>query len=204
MSFSLLATLTGLVQSFGYVGIFVLMTLESALIPIPSEITMPFGGVLASRGILQLWFVVLAGTIGNVAGSLIGYYIGFFLEETVLLKWIRSYGKFLLVREKDYHTAARWFTHYGNRAVFFSRLLPAVRTYISLAAGAFRMPLKPFVAYTFAGSFLWCASLSVAGYYLGTQWINIGPIFNRLQYGVIFCVLIGLGYFVYYKLRHRR
>jgi membrane protein DedA with SNARE-associated domain len=198
------AMLTHLIQSFGYLGVFVLMTLESALIPIPSEVTMPFAGFLSDQGTLQFWIVVLVGAVGNVMGSLIGYYVGYFIEETVLMRWIRSYGRFILITEEDYTTAASWFTRYGNGIVFFSRLLPAIRTFISLPAGVFRMNLGKFVIYTFAGSLLWSAFLTAIGYYLGSQWASIGPIFSKIQYLIIACVLIGIGYFVYRKVRHIR
>ncbi len=99
------ATIIHLISTTGYVGIFILMFLESALIPIPSEITMPFSGFLVSTGELNFILVVLVGTLANLAGSLLAYYIGFKLEETVLLSWIRKYGRFILLSEHDYHRA---------------------------------------------------------------------------------------------------
>src|SRR5258708_34512397 len=112
-----------LIQSAGYFGIFILMTLESLLLPIPSEVTMPFGGFLAQQGHLNFWGVVFAGTIGNVIGSLIAYAIGFFLEEKVVLNLIKKYGKFILISEHEYKRAMHWFQKYGNPIAFFSRLL---------------------------------------------------------------------------------
>lgn len=196
--------LTHLVSSYGYLAVFVLMTLESALIPIPSEVTMPFAGFLASQGSLSLWLVVFLGATGNVLGSLMGYAIGFVLEEHLLLGWIRRYGRYLLVSEHDYARAAGWFTRYGSPTVFFSRLLPAVRTFISLPAGVFRMPLATFSFYTFVGSLLWSGFLAWIGYYLGSQWDHIGPIFSKLQYGVVAVFLLVIGYYVYRKTRAAR
>lgn len=194
-----------LIQSSGYAGVFVLMTLESALIPIPSEVTMPFAGFLANKGVLSLPIVIIVGAIGNVAGSLIGYYIGYFLEESVLLRWIKKYGKFLLVTEDDYTKSKKWFTKYGQGVVFFSRLLPAVRTFISLPAGAFAMDVKKFTLFTFIGSLMWSALLAWIGYYLGSKWQSLGPILNKFHY-VIAAALIGLAaLYVYHKLhRHKK
>ena len=110
-----------LIQSTGYVGIFVLMTLESALIPLPSEITMPFAGFLVQQGKLSFWFVVFAGAFGNLIGSLIAYGLGYYLEEHVILKHIRKYGKFLLITEHEYERSLHWLRKYGDAVAFFSR-----------------------------------------------------------------------------------
>src|SRR3972149_3085847 len=118
----------GFIESTKYLGIFVLMTLESALIPIPSEITMPFSGFLASQGKLSFWPIVFVGTLANLAGSYIAYYIGYFLEETILLNLIRKYGKLILLSEHDYERAHKWFIKYGDKIIFISRLLPGIRT----------------------------------------------------------------------------
>ena len=108
-----------LISSTGYVGIFILMALESALIPIPSEITMPFAGFLASKGQLSFTLIVIVGTLANVAGSLAAYYIGYVLEETVLLGIIKKYGKFVLLSEHEYNRARKWFEKYGDKIIFF-------------------------------------------------------------------------------------
>ncbi len=196
--------LTHLISVYGYLAVFVLMTLESALIPIPSEVTMSFAGFLASRGMFSLWGVAVVGAVGNVLGSLIGYYIGYALEEHVLLGWIRRYGRFLLVSEKDYERAALWFSTFGAPTVFFSRLLPGIRTFISLPAGVFRMKLWTFSLYTFVGSLLWSGLLTWVGYYLGSQWSRIEPVFSRLQYGIAALVVVAVTYYAYRKMRDRR
>lgn len=193
--------LTYLIQSFGYLAVFILMTLESVFIPIPSEVTMPFAGYLASQGTLNFWYVILAGAFGNLAGSLAGYYIGYLLEESVLIGWIRRYGKYLLVRESDYHRGAIWFTKYGSAAVFFSRLLPVVRTYISLPAGMFEMNVVRFSLYTFIGSLLWSGFLTWIGYALGNQWGNAASLVKPLEYGVIACTILLAGYFLYRRMQ---
>lgn len=193
--------LTHLIQSFGYLAVFILMTLESVFIPIPSEVTMPFAGFLASQGTLNLWFVILAGALGNLVGSLAGYYIGYLLEESVLISWIRKYGKYLLIRESDYHHGAAWFMKYGGAAVFFSRLLPAVRTYVSLPAGMFEMNIGKFSLYTFVGSLLWSGFLTWIGYVLGNQWGSVGNLVKPLEYFVIACFALFVCYFVYRRTR---
>jgi membrane protein DedA with SNARE-associated domain len=204
MTLHLLSNPTGLIQSLGYVGVFILMTLESACIPIPSEITMAFAGYLASQGSLQLWAVILTGALGNLAGSLIAYSIGYILEESVLLGWIRRYGKFVLISEADYTKAASRFVSYGSSIVFFSRLLPVVRTFISLPAGMFEMDIKKFITYTFLGSLAWSTLLTLVGYYLASQWQSIGPVFSKVQYALIALILVGVGYYIYHKLRPKK
>lgn len=197
-------TIIHFIQSLGYMGVFVLMTLESALIPIPSEVTMPFAGFMVSQGTLVFWLVVLVGALGNLVGSLIGYYIGYFLEESVLLRLIRRFGKFVLISEEDYTKSASWFNKYGNRVVFFSRLLPAVRTFISLPAGMFKMNIWKFSLYTFLGSLIWSGLLTYIGFYLGSKWETLGPIFSKLHYVIIALVLILIGYFIYRKVGKSR
>lgn len=178
-----------LISSMGYVGVFILMTLESALIPIPSEVTMPFAGFLVHSKELLFPVVVLIGALGNLVGSLIGYYIGFILEENVLVSLIRKYGKFILLTEHDYRTSEHWFRKYGAQVVFFSRLIPGIRTFISLPAGMFEMNIWKFSLYTFIGSLIWSTILTGVGFYLGSKWDTLGPIFSKFHV-IIFIALI--------------
>lgn len=197
------SSITKLIASVGYKGIFLLMTLESTLIPIPSEITMPFGGFLVSNGTLLFSLVVLAGTVGNLVGSLISYYIGHVLGEENVLRLISKYGKFVLLSVEDYKKSSAWFNRYGASVVFFSRLLPAVRTFISLPVGVFKMNIWKFSLYTFLGSLIWSIILTAIGFYLGSNWDTIGPIFSKLHY-VIAALVIGLvGYYFYRKMGKR-
>ena len=183
-----------LIQSTGYLGIFILMTLESALIPIPSEITMPFSGFLVAKGNLSFIPVVLAGAIGNLVGSLIAYYIGYFLEENIIVKNIRKYGKLILVNEHDLDRANRWFKKYGDSIVFFSRLLPAVRTFISLPAGIFEMNIWKFSSYTLVGSIIWSIFLTYIGFYFQSRWNVLEQYFRKFDFIIlgiiIFFILI--------------
>lgn len=177
------------------------MALESCLIPIPSEVTMPFAGFLASTGNLSLALIVFVGALGNLAGSIVAYYIGYFLEENVLLNLIKKYGKIILVTEHDYHTANKWFTKYGSGVVFFSRVLPAVRTFISLPAGMFEMNIAKFSLFTFIGSLIWSAVLTYIGYSLGKNWQSLGPIFRKFDIVIVVAVLILIILYINHKLK---
>lgn len=190
-----------LISQMGYLAIFILMTLESALLPIPSEVTMPFGGFLAQQGQLNFWLVVLIGALGNLTGSLIAYAIGFFLEESLILRLIKQYGKFVLISEDEYKIAVRWFGKYGNPIAFFSRLLPAVRTFISLPAGLAEMNLLQFSFFTFVGSFLWSAVLTWIGFSLGKNWNSLEPIFKKFQYAIIAVVVLAVLWYINHKLK---
>ncbi len=190
-----------LIQSYGYVGVFILMTLESALIPIPSEITMPFAGFLVYRGIMSFELVVFIGAGANVVGSLIAYYIGYFFPEEVLLKWIRTYGKFLLIKEGDYKKSRAWFEKWGNGVAFFSRLLPGVRTFVSLPAGIFKINIWKFIIYTFVGSLIWSIILTYIGFYLGAQWTTIQIVFEKFHIAIILSAFVLVGYFVHHQLK---
>jgi membrane protein DedA with SNARE-associated domain len=154
------------VGDWGYPAIFVLMTLESACIPIPSEVTMPVGGLLASSGRLELWAVGLVGALANLAGSLLAYAVGATGGRAIVLRW----GRYVRIRPHDLDRAEKWFGTYGDRAVFWSRLLPVVRTFISLPAGAARMQLGRFSVYSFLGCMPWSFGLAYGGFVLGRNW----------------------------------
>lgn len=190
-----------LIHSTGYFGIFVLMALESVLIPIPSEVTMPFSGFLAQQGVLNVWIVIIVGTIANLAGSLLAYWIGFVLEETVLLNLIKKYGKFILVDEHDYNRANKWFDKYGDKIVFVSRLLPGVRTIISLPAGMFEMNLKKFIVYTTVGCFIWSALLTYIGFVMGANWKALDPYYRKFEYLIVALLIIAVLWYIDHKLK---
>src|SRR3989344_5322973 len=190
-----------LIQSAGYLGIFILMTLESALIPIPSEITMPFAGFLVSQGKLNFWLVVLVGAFGNLIGSLIAYGIGFYLEEHVIVKWVKKYGKFLLITEHEYERSLRWLRKYGEGVAFFSRVLPAVRTFISLPAGLSEMNIWKFSFYTFIGSLIWSTLLTYVGVRFGSQWHILEPYFRQFQMVLGGVFLIFILWYINHKLK---
>ena len=160
---------TSVISQIGYIGVFILMMLESALIPIPSEVIMPFSGFLVATGQFNIFYILLAGTLGNLVGSIIAYYIGSFVGRKLILK----YGKYIFVDESHLDLADRWFQKFGDRIIFISRNLPAVRTYISLPAGITKMSITKFSIYTLLGSLPWNFALVYIGVILGKNWDTI-------------------------------
>jgi len=185
----------GTISSSGYMGIVLLMAIESACIPLPSEIIMPFSGYLVFRGDFGLFWVGLAGAFGCVVGSVPAYYLGLYGGRPL----VERYGKYVLVSHRDLDLADRWFNRYGDWAIFFSRLLPVVRTFISFPAGVAKMNFPRFVAYTFLGSFPWCLGLAYIGMKLGQNWDTLGVYFHRFD--MVIGVLIALGV-IYYLWHH--
>ncbi|WP_436663475.1 DedA family protein [Alicyclobacillus acidoterrestris] len=183
------------VQSGGYIGVFLAMVLESACIPLPSEVVMPFGGYLAFRGHLHLGIVILMGVLGNVVGSLISYYVGKFGGRAV----IRRYGRYVRLSERHMDAAERWFRRRGDWVVFVGRLLPAIRTFISLPAGIAKMNAVKFTAYSAAGSLPWVAVLGYAGYKLGQDWDSMTHYVHPLIYVAVILVVGFIGATVYKK-----
>jgi membrane protein DedA with SNARE-associated domain len=165
------------------------MTLESALIPIPSEIIMPFSGFLVSEKKLDFTITILAGSVGNLVGSIATYYLGQKIRRELILK----YGRFLFIREGHLEFAERVFQKHGSKITFAARLLPAVRTYVSLPAGIGRTPIKTFVVYSFAGSLVWNALLVYVGMKLGESWKNIqmySPILDGIAAAAVIVFII--------------
>jgi membrane protein DedA with SNARE-associated domain len=185
--------ITSFISNLGYVGIFLLMILESALIPIPSEIIMPFSGFLVSSGKLNVLSVILAGSIGNLVGSIITYYIGFKAGRALILK----YGKYVLLSKKHLDVTEQLFKKYGDKISFIGRLLPAIRTYVSLPAGIGETNLKRFVIYTFAGSMIWNSLLTYAGMKLASNWKNIEKYSIYLDIAAILFIAAFVIWFVY-------
>jgi membrane protein DedA with SNARE-associated domain len=174
------------VGTWGYLGIFILMLLESACIPLPSEVTMPVAGLLAAEGKLSFVAVGLVGAAANLAGSALAYVVGATGGRPLLEK----YGKYLLIKRHDLERADRWFEKRGDSAVFFSRLLPVVRTFISLPAGVSRMPFGRFSVLTFLGSLPWCFALAWAGFLLGDNWDRILPYIEPVSYVIAILLVI--------------
>ena len=165
----LIEIITGFIASLGYPGIFILMILESALIPIPSEIIMPFSGFLATTGKLEPLGVVIAGTLGNLVGSIATYYLGLKLGRAFIIR----YGKYIFFRQRHLELTESLFQKYGEKISFIGRLLPGIRTYVSLPAGIGRTKLGNFVIYSVAGAALWNSALTYIGMQLGRNWKNI-------------------------------
>jgi len=184
-----------IISSGGYPGVIFLMAIESACIPLPSEIIMPFSGYLVFREEFGLFWVGLAGAFGCVVGSVPAYYLGLYGGRPL----IEKYGKYVLVSHHDLDLADRWFARYGDWAIFFSRLLPVVRTFISFPAGVAKMNVPRFIIYTLVGSFPWCLGLAYIGMKLGENWDTLGVYFHK------FDIVIGIGIVasaIYYIWRH--
>lgn len=176
------------------------MTLESACIPIPSEIIMPFSGFVVWQGNTNMTLIgiTLVGALGNLIGSLMAYFVGLKGGRPLLEK----YGKYLLITHSKLDLADRWFLKYGSEAVLISRVLPIIRTFISLPAGIAHMDLKKFIVYTFIGSLPWCFVLGYIGVQLGPNWEIIQAYFHILDIVVAIGLLAIIGYMIYrYKLK---
>ena len=166
---ALIHTMEEWVTSYGYVAVFLLMLAESACIPFPSEVTMLVGGWYAERGILNFWWVGAAGVFGNLVGSWVAYAIGYKTGRDLLDK----YGRYILIRSHDIDKAEVWWEKHGEAATFFSRLLPVIRTFISLPAGMARMPFGKFTLYTFLGVIPWTYALTYLGFVVGDNWERV-------------------------------
>ena len=191
------AAIITVISMLGYGGVFLLMAIESACIPLPSEITMPFAGYLVSTGRFELQLTALAGAFGCLAGSYVAYFIGAIGARRLL----ERYGRWVLIAPHELEIADRFFDRWGGPAVFFSRLLPVVRTFIALPAGVARMRLLPFTIYTLIGSYLWCLGLTWAGMKLGQHWEAVGPYFHRFDTLIVILLAIGAAAVLYNRIR---
>ncbi|KUK65264.1 MAG: SNARE associated Golgi protein-like protein [Desulfotomaculum sp. 46_80] len=185
------------ISSLGYWGLFIGMAIESANIPLPSELILPFGGYLVSTGKLQFVQAALAGTLGGIAGSILSYFLGLWGGRPFLLK----YGRYIGISQKHFDQAESWFLRYGEVTVFFTRLMPVVRTFISLPAGISGMNFWRFVFYSFIGSLPWCFFLTYLGLKMGQNWEDLKYWFHRLDVVVIAAIVILV---IFYCLRKKR
>jgi membrane protein DedA with SNARE-associated domain len=200
MTSSLSTTLLNLFTTYGYAGIFLAMAIESCCIPLPSELIMPLAGFLAFQNRLNLAGDTLAGALGCVAGSMVAYWIGATGGRALLLR----YGRYVLISHHDADRADEFFARRGDITIFLTRLMPIVRTFISLPAGIARMDFRKFVVYTFLGSLPWCFILAFAGYKLGEHWRDVGSTLHKYDALVVVLFVILVGLFLYHHLRHRR
>lgn len=194
-------------SSMGYLGIVLLMGIESCCIPLPSEIIMPFAGFLctpegaAKVGVqFSLWGVGLAGAIGCVVGSIPAYYLGMFGGRPLILK----YGKYILMSHHDLDMADRWFERRGDITVFIARLLPVIRTFIAFPAGVNRMNMTKFIVYTFLGSFPWCLGLAYVGVKVGENLEVLKPYFHRFDAVIGVVLLAGATFWIWRHVRGSR
>jgi len=189
----------GVIENIGVMGVFFLMLAESAAIPIPSEIIMPFSGFLVFEGKFTFLSVVLAGVLGNIVGSVILYYVGYFGGRPFLEK----YGKYFLFTHHDLEVTERWFKKYGDMAVLLSRMLPVVRTFISFVPGVTRMNIFKFVGYTAVGCIPWVFVLTYAGLIAGQQWDILHPYFKKVDWLILIILVIGVMFFIKKHLKNK-
>lgn len=190
--------ISNFIDSVGYLGIFLLMVLESMIFPVPSEAVMPFAGYGSATGRFDFWLVVFIGSFGTIIGSLISYWIGINGEHI-----IRKYHKFFLLNEHHLNSAHDFFKKYGNGTIFISRFIPIVRHLISMPAGAGRMNLGKFVLFTFLGGFMWNFILTYFGYKLGKNYGIISKYSSVLDIVVLAIIALVIIYVVYKKIRNR-
>ncbi len=192
------------ISTLGYWGVILLMAIESACIPLPSEIIMPFAGTLTvdlvSEGVvrpaqLNLWLVGLAGALGCLLGSIVAYWVGVWGGRP----FVERYGRYVLITRHDLDLADRFFARHGQAAIFISRLLPVVRTFISLPAGIARMPFGTFCLYSFLGSVPWCLALAWVGQVMGENWRSLRVWFHRLDAVIGLVIVVAV---VWYVRRH--
>ena len=187
----------GVISATGYGGVILLMAIESANIPLPSEIIMPFSGFLVAQGELNLWLVGLAGAIGCVVGSIVSYWLGAYGGRPL----IEKYGKYILIFHHDLDLADRWFKKHGEATVFVGRLLPVIRTFISFPAGIAKMNFPKFIIYSFLGSFPWTLALAYLGQKLGENWESLRGYFHGVDWVILGLIIIGI---IWWVRRHIR
>lgn len=197
---SLTGSITNLISSASYFGLFVLMTIESCNLPLPSELIMPFAGFLVSQGKMNFWWAVTTGALGCTAGSLISYWLGAISERSWIKSWLHGWGR-VIITPHELQIAERWMRRYGSSITFTSRLLPIVRGYISFPAGVAHLPLGKFTIFTFLGSFIWCALLTYIGLKLGQHWNQISTYLHQFDAVIIVAITFSLILFIVYRLK---
>lgn len=185
------------IETLGYFGIFIMMALESACIPFPSEVIMPFAGFVVHEGHLNFFWIVVVGTLGNLVGSLIAYYVGLKGGRPILEK----YGKYILVTEDKLDLADDIFNRYGSITVFVGRILPVIRTFISLPAGIARMDIKKFTIYTTIGCLPWTLALAYLGVILGQNWHILTNYFHIID---VILVIVVIALILYWAHKFRK
>lgn len=193
--------MTDLIQQSGYLGVALLMVAENVFPPIPSELIMPLAGFAAARGELNVALVILAGSVGSLTGALFWYYVGRWIGGERLSRWALKHGRWLTISPRDVDHAQDWFHRHGGKAVFLGRLVPAVRTLISIPAGMAAMPLAPFLIYSAVGTALWTALLTTLGYLLESEYGKVADYVNPISHVVVGLIV---SYYVYRVVTHRR
>src|SRR5271156_148485 len=191
------AFIVATISSLGYGGVILMMAIESACIPLPSEIIMPFSGYLVATGRFDLYVVALAGAVGCLLGSYVAYYVGQYGGPP----FSERYGRYVLIAEHELEIADRFFERWGSHTVFWSRMLPVVRTFIAFPAGVSRMKLLPFTIYTLLRSYIWCFALSYIGMKLGQHWKDLAPYFHRFDALIAILLVAGGAALIYNRVK---
>ncbi len=189
------------ISHFGYFAVFIFMTMESALIPIPSEVTLPFAGFLAQNGHLNLFVVMIVAILGDLVGTSILYAIGVFLEEEVIIRLIDKYGKFILISKHEYTKLMEWINKRGSIIITVGKLLPGFRSIIGLPAGLSEVSYVKTLIFTLIGSVIWCVSFVLLGLILGKNWEILDPIFKKFELVIILAVVLAALWYINHKLK---
>ncbi|MEF3274581.1 MAG: DedA family protein [Chloroflexus sp.] len=193
-----------IILAIGYPGITLVMLAENLFPPIPSELVMPFAGFLVGRGEMNLLLAISAGTLGSVLGAVVLYYIGLLAGEPLVRPFFRNYGRFFLLSEQDLDRALNAFTTHGDVIVLVGRVIPIIRSLISLPAGMNRMPMGRFLLFTTIGSAIWTSLLTIGGMFLGANWEFVIEIVDQYQKLVLVVLAIAVAVFVVQRLRGLR
>ena len=196
-----------IMNNFGYIGVFLLITIENIFPPIPSEVILLFGGFMTTYSSMNVIGVIIASTLGSVLGAIILYYIGKILNKERLKKIITSKpGKLLRLKPEDIDKADEWFDSKGNKTVFFCRFVPVIRSLISIPAGMSEMPMKKFLIYTTAGSLIWNAALTIAGSIVGENWTSIVEIMDSYSHiaVIVLAIIFIIAIIVFYTKRKKK
>lgn len=193
-----------LIERFGYFGLALVSLLENIFTPIPSEAVIPFAGVLVAQGRMNLFGVWFSSMSGTLVGSVIFYYVGYWLGVDRLYPLVARWGKYFFITTQDIQKSQSWFNRFGTFSVLLGRLIPQVRSFISIPAGMTRMPLLQFVLFTTIGSGIWTAFLMWLGIYFGENYTVFLPIFRKLDIVFVLLVMLAVGYFVYTRLSKKR
>lgn len=187
--------------ALGYPGIFLVMFLECVFPPIPSEVVMPLAGFLVSQGRFNFIWVIVSGTLGSLAGALVLYWLGSWADEAIVRRWTRKYGKWLQITETDIDRVMAWFSRFGQPVIFFGRMVPIIRSLISIPAGLDHMKMGAFLLYTTAGSVIWNLLLTYGGMLLGENWEVILGWLDAYENVVLILLVVLLVVFVIWYIR---
>ncbi|HEX2185224.1 MAG TPA: DedA family protein [Chloroflexota bacterium] len=193
-----------MIRLLNYPGIALVMLIENLFPPIPSEFVMPFAGFLAARGELNFAATVVAGTIGSVVGAIILYFVGMWAGEPLIRLFVRRYGRYWLLSEADLDRTIQFFARYGEAVVFFGRVIPLVRSLISIPAGMSRMPLGRFLIFTTLGAAIWTTALAAAGLALGENWELIIGFVKQYERAILVVLALGVIAFVFRRVSSLR